>query len=95
MSHDWIVREIGRSNRGHLIKIEQGVHTPGEDLRDAIADALNVPRDLFATDDDPESRAMPLSRDEFAMLGALMARLGPSLVPALESLVDERQMVKS
>lgn len=56
ISHDRLVEKIGRSNRGHLIKVEQGTHTPGADLRDALADALNVPRDLFADEDDAESR---------------------------------------
>lgn len=60
LSHDKLVSSIGRSNRGHLIKVEQGLHTPRTDLRDAIADATNVPRDLFATDDDEESHQMAL-----------------------------------
>jgi transcriptional regulator with XRE-family HTH domain len=81
LSHDRLVAEMGRSNRGHLIKVEAGTHIPREDLRNTWADATNVPRELFASDDDEESRAMPLSRDEFAMLGALMARLGPTLAP--------------
>lgn len=79
LSHDKLVDAIGRSNRGHLIKVEHGEHTPRADLRDAIADATNVPRELFADEDEDESRAMPLSADEFAMLGTLMARLGPTL----------------
>lgn len=83
MSHDRLVDALGRSNRGHLIKIEQGEHTPRADLRDAIADATNVPRELFA-DEDGETRAMPLTPDEFAMLGTLMARLGPTLAQPVE-----------
>lgn len=55
LSHDELVARIGRSNRSHLIKIEKGVHTPGGELRDAIADATNVPRGLFSDDDDEES----------------------------------------
>ncbi len=54
LSHDRLVERIGRSNRGHLIKIEQGVHTPGRDLRAQIADACGVPRDLFDDEDDDE-----------------------------------------
>jgi transcriptional regulator with XRE-family HTH domain len=50
LSHDRLVARLGRSNRGHLIKIERGDHVPRQDLRDAIADALGVPRDLFADD---------------------------------------------
>lgn len=84
LSHDKAVEKIGRSNRGHLIKIEKGEHMPRTDLRNALADAYSVPRDLFADDDDEESRSMPLSRDEYQMLGALMARLGGTLVPELE-----------
>jgi len=52
LSHDRLVREMGRSNRGHVIKIEQGLHTPRQALRDDWADATNVPRDLF---DDEEA----------------------------------------
>jgi transcriptional regulator with XRE-family HTH domain len=54
-SHDRLVKELGRSNRGHLIKIEKGDHRPRIDLRNAIADATGVPRDLFAEEDDEES----------------------------------------
>lgn len=55
LSHDRLVERIGRSNRGHLIKIEKGIHTPGPELRDAIADATGVPRELFSDEDDEES----------------------------------------
>jgi transcriptional regulator with XRE-family HTH domain len=50
MSHDRIVEVMGRSNRSHLIKIEKGEHNPRQDLRDAYADATNVPRSLFDLD---------------------------------------------
>lgn len=59
LSHDRLVEKIGRSNRGHLIKIEQGTHTPGPELRNAIADATNVPRDLFTDEDDEEADSLP------------------------------------
>jgi transcriptional regulator with XRE-family HTH domain len=58
LSHDRLVAAMGRSNRGHVIKIEQGKHAPGESLRDAWADATNVPRELFADEEDEESRPM-------------------------------------
>jgi transcriptional regulator with XRE-family HTH domain len=61
LSHDRLVMRLGRSNRSHLIKIEKGEHIPRQDLRDAIADAAGVPRDLFA--DDPQEAA--LSGDPF------------------------------
>lgn len=54
-SHDRIVAEMGRSNRGHLIKIEKGDHAPRQPLREAYADATGVPHDLFADEDDEES----------------------------------------
>jgi transcriptional regulator with XRE-family HTH domain len=60
LSHDRLVQALGRSNRGHLIKVERGLHIPREDLRDAIADATNVPRELFADADSEESRAVSL-----------------------------------
>jgi transcriptional regulator with XRE-family HTH domain len=55
LSHDRLIERLGRSNRSHLVKIEQGVHIPRPDLRDAIADATSVPRDLFQDDDEEES----------------------------------------
>lgn len=55
LSHDRIVARLGRSNRGHLIKIEKGVHVPRDEFRAALADALAVPRELFA--DDPQEAA--------------------------------------
>lgn len=55
LSHDRLVERMGRSNRGHLIKIEQGTHIPGIEFRNAWADATNVPRELFADEDDEES----------------------------------------
>lgn len=55
LSHDRLIERLGRSNRSHLIKIEQGKHLPGRELRDAIADACGVSRDLFADEDDEES----------------------------------------
>lgn len=63
LSHDRLVEVLGRSNRGHLIKIERGDHIPRTDLRDAIADATNVPRELFADEDEEESRTVSL--DDF------------------------------
>lgn len=55
LSHDRLIEAIGRSNRSHLIKVEQGHHNPRRDLRDAIADATGVARDLFDSDDDEEA----------------------------------------
>lgn len=60
LSHDTLVKEIGRSNRGHLIKVEKGEHTPRVDLRNAIADATNVPRELFEDDLDEEDHLLAL-----------------------------------
>lgn len=59
LSHDRLVKTMGRSNRGHAIKVEQGVHHPRPDLRDAWADATNVPRGLF------EDEEAALSGDTF------------------------------
>lgn len=60
LSHDGLVKSLGRSNRGHLIKIEKGEHVPRVDLRNAIADATNVPRELFADDLDEEDHLLAL-----------------------------------
>ncbi|HEX5370033.1 MAG TPA: helix-turn-helix transcriptional regulator [Dehalococcoidia bacterium] len=73
LSHDRLVDRIGRSNRGHLIKVEQGVHTPGPELRNAIADATGVPRELFEDEDDEESD--PAMVEAFEMFVALMDRV--------------------
>jgi transcriptional regulator with XRE-family HTH domain len=59
LSHDRIVELMGRSNRSHLIKIEKGDHTPRPDLRDAYADALGFPRDLFADDTEEDASGEP------------------------------------
>lgn len=49
-----------------MIKIEKGEHIPRPDLRNAIADATNVPRDLFGDEDDEESdQVAHLSLDDF------------------------------
>ncbi len=75
LSHDRLVEKLGRSNRGHLIKIERGDHVPRADLRRAIADATNVPRELLAEDDDEDEseavRAVQLAAQ--SLIGALMA----------------------
>lgn len=67
LSHDRLVEKLGRSNRGHLIKIERGDHTPRGDLRDALADACGVPRDLFSDEDDEEGD-LRLNLDELLRL---------------------------
>jgi transcriptional regulator with XRE-family HTH domain len=61
LSHDRLIERLGRSNRSHLVKIEQGVHVPRGDLRDAIADATGVPRELFQDEDDEEAEPMALA----------------------------------
>jgi transcriptional regulator with XRE-family HTH domain len=58
LSHDRLVERLGRSNRGHLIKVEKGEHVPRADLRNAIADATGVPRELFEDDDSEEDSAV-------------------------------------
>jgi transcriptional regulator with XRE-family HTH domain len=54
LSHDSLVDRVG-STRSHLIKIEKGkVNRPRQELRDRIADATGVPRELFTDEDDEE-----------------------------------------
>ena len=69
------------TTRRHMIRLENGEHLPSGVLRDKIADAIGADRSAIqsADEDDEESSQMPLSRDEYTMLGALMARLGASL----------------
>lgn len=67
LSHDRLVERLGRSNRGHLIKIEKGTHTPGVELRHAIADACGVPRELLDDSDDEEDHPR-MSLDRFLEL---------------------------
>lgn len=74
LSHDRLVERLGRSNRGHLIKIERGDHVPRQDLRNAIADACGVSRDLLALDEDEE--ADPAMREAFRLFVDLMDRIG-------------------
>lgn len=61
LSHDRLADALGRSNRGHLIKIERGTHVPRAELREAIADATNVPRELFADGEDEDDEADPVA----------------------------------
>lgn len=75
VSHDKLVSRIGRSNRGHLIKIEKGdVKHPSADLRVALADALDVPRELFSDDEDEEADPMALFHDLLAALDRRYAK---------------------
>lgn len=63
---------------------------PSDPTRAAIARGLDIPEGDVPTaergsdDDDEESRAVPLNQADFALLGDLMARLGPTLAPAPE-----------
>jgi transcriptional regulator with XRE-family HTH domain len=64
----------------HLIRIEQGKGgVPQPETLNRIASALDVDRSELTGDDDEEDESLPLSRDEFALLGDLMARLGTTL----------------
>ena len=81
LSHDRVIERMGRSNRGHLIKIEQGIHRPGPELRNTIADALGVPRDLFDVDDD-EEEALDDLLVALRPLARLLQRRGDSLTAA-------------
>lgn len=70
-----------------MIRLENGEHLPSSSLRNRIAEELGANRDAIqsADEEDEESATVPLSRDEYTMLGALMSRLGASL-PAEETI---------
>lgn len=78
MSHDKLGARVGTS-RQHLIKLEKGMHLPGGELLDAIARETGKSPAFFETDEDEDSSSMPLTRDEYTLLGTLMARLGASV----------------
>lgn len=73
LSHDRLIEKIGRSNRSHLIKVEKGLHTPGAWLRDAIADATDVPRDFLHDEDEEEDD--PSMRAAFELFVDLLRRV--------------------
>lgn len=87
----WDQHRLAEAARSHGVGITQSQisryendHEPSGRNALALASALGVRvEDLYdrAGDDDEEedSSAMPLSRDEFAMLGDLMGRLGATI----------------
>lgn len=73
VTHDTI-----ETARRTLNKILSGDLTPTQPTRATIAAALE--RDDFpSVEDDEEPSAMPLTRDEFTLLGDLMGRLGATI----------------
>jgi transcriptional regulator with XRE-family HTH domain len=78
LSQEKAAQQVGCS-RLQWINWEQGVHRPGRHAA-ALAGVLGITLDeLRAADDEEEAALQPLSRDDFTMLGALMARLGTTL----------------
>jgi transcriptional regulator with XRE-family HTH domain len=47
------------------------------------AAALGLDAEAFSEDDEEEAAQMPLTRDDFSLLGDLLSRLGPTLSVAL------------
>lgn len=78
LSHDKFAARVG-TGRQHLIKLEKGMHLPGPELLAAIARESGKSPEFFESDDDEDSSSMPLTREEFTLLGTLMSRLGSSL----------------
>lgn len=79
ISQERLAAAVGTSRR-HMIRLENGEHLPSTPLRDKIADAIEAPRDAIqSADDDEEVASMPLTRDDFELLGELMARLGATI----------------
>jgi transcriptional regulator with XRE-family HTH domain len=80
ISQERLAAQVGTTRR-HMIRLENGEHLPSRVLRDRLAEALDVSRSEIksAEEDDEELPALPLNSEEFALLGALMGRLGMSL----------------
>lgn len=79
ISQERLAAQVGTTRR-HMIRLENGEHLPSTVLRDRIADVIgDAGGEIKAADDDDEESSMPLNRDEFELLGDLMARLGRSL----------------
>lgn len=65
---------VGTSRR-HMIRLEQGYHLPGGDLRDRIAEAVGTtPEAIQSSDDDEESDQVmePIMRDLMAAIRAMV-----------------------
>lgn len=79
ISQERLAVQVGTTRR-HMIRLENGEHLPSSTLRDRIAELVGDSRsEIKAADEDDEESSLPLSRDEFAILGDLFARLGATL----------------
>lgn len=65
LSHDKLAARVGTS-RQHLIKLEKGMHLPGDGLLEAIARETGKSEAFFEGDEDDEEAA--LSLDEMLRL---------------------------
>lgn len=72
-SHDALALRVG-SSRQHLIKLEKGMHLPGEALLARIGEATGKPPGFFEDEDDEEAASMG---SHHAMLAALAVALAP------------------
>lgn len=78
MTQAELARKAGVSER-NIVRWENDQHAPRVDHIAAIAQATGRDVEFFLTEEAAEEddvSSQPLSRDEFTMLGQLMARLG-------------------
>lgn len=59
ISQEKLAERIGTSRR-HMIRIEKGVHRPGERFLQRIAEATGQPVELFEDEEDDPSRTMTI-----------------------------------
>lgn len=74
LSHDKIAAQVGTS-RQHLIKLEKGLHLPGVELLDRIAEATGKTPAFFTADDtDDEESALTAHDIAEVLLDLVRAR---------------------
>lgn len=89
MSQERAATAVGTSRR-HWIRWETGETSPNPAYLERIADVLNAPELLESEEDEEVSSMQPLSHDEYAMYGALTAR-----IVATGATAFDKQLVKS
>ena len=77
-SQERAAKLVGTSRR-HWIRWESGETAPNPEYLNRIADVLGDDSLRDLEEDDEEVSSQPLSRDEYALLGDLMSRLGRSI----------------
>ena len=74
ISQERLAAKVGTTRR-HMIRLENGENRPSVQLRDRIADALEVPRETLPAAEEEDDEALPMRLDEALLLQAMAAAL--------------------